>query len=744
LDWPLMAGAANRMVDAALLDGAEATDAVAKVSTGLTLDEILKPGVNLAEHLDENEVTKIGNDVIRDVEIDERSRGRRGGEGGEDGEWLARYRKWLDMAMQVRATKNFPWPRASNVKFPLLTTAAVQFQARAYPAIVDGSNLVKGRVLGPDPDGTKQARAERIGQHMTWQLLFRMPGWEEETDRLLLMLPITGCVFRKTYYDSIANANTSEMVSGEDFIINYWAKSLETAPRYTHVLRYYPYEVMEKIAAGLWLTVRIDHDDADSEDEDALVEFYEQHRTMDLDGDGYPEPYVVTTTKTGEVARIVPCFGADEVTVKVRPGSLASDTMKLTKLIEANATQLAEKVVRIERRQYFTKYGFIPAPDGSFYDIGFGALLEDITATIDTTLNQMLDAGALQNAQGGFLGSGVNIKGGEMRVRLGEWKRVDVTGGTLRENIVPFSTPGPSPVLFQLLEMLIAAAKDITSVQDVMTGEGQANQPATTTLALIEQGHKVMTAIFKRIHRAFGQELRILRRLNRDYLDEEEYFQLNDQAPQPGPDGQMQPQQPQKIGREDYQDEDLDVIPVSDPNMASDMQKMARAQALMTFNGDLLVNQQEIRRRVLEALGERDIKALLTVPPPSPEPKVLLDGMKEQRGKEETGAKVRAADASAAAALSVAAKNLAEIGLLHDAAALAEAATETGSDLSHDDPNGGGVPGVEGDAPDPGISPVPQGPPIGPDPSMGGGEIPDAGAPGPSGPVGPTGGDSLA
>jgi chaperonin GroES len=741
-----MAGAANRIADAVEMAGEELAPVVAK---GLPLDEILKPGVNLAEMLHENDVTKIGNAVIRDVEIDEHSRGRGNGEGGEDGDWLARYRKWLDMAMQVRATKNFPWPRASNVKFPLLTTAAVQFQARAYPAIVDGSNLVKGRVLGPDPDGQKAARAERIGQHMTWQLLFRMPGWEEETDRLLLMLPITGCVFRKTYYDSIANANTSEMVSGEDFIINYWAKSLETAPRYTHVLRYYPYEVMEKIAAGLWLPVRIDHDDADSDDEDALVEFYEQHRTMDLDGDGYPEPYVVTTTKTGEVARIVPCFGADEVTVKIRPGIAASDTMKLTKLMEANATQLAEKVVRIERRQYFTKYGFIPAPDGSFYDIGFGALLEDITATIDTTLNQMLDAGALQNAQGGFLGAGVNIKGGEMRVRLGEWKRVDVTGGTLRENIVPFATPGPSPVLFQLLEMLIGAAKDITSVQDVMTGEGQANQPATTTLALIEQGHKVMTAIFKRIHRAFGQELRILRRLNRDYLDEEEYFQLNDSAApqqQAGPDGKplpQQPQQPQKIGRADYQDEDLDVVPVSDPNMASDMQKMARAQALMEFKDDQLVNQVEIRRRTLEALGERDIKALMTVPPPMPDPKVLIEGMKTSLAKEETGAKVRVADSVAASNLATAAATLEGIGLVQDAAALAEAATQTGSDVSHDDPNAGGVPGVEGGAPDPGVSPVPEGPAAIPDAGMGQGPIAEPGAPGPSGPVGATGGDQL-
>jgi chaperonin GroES len=292
--------------------------------------------------------------------------------------------------------------------------------------------------------------------------------------------------------------------------------------------------------------------------------------------------------------------------------------------------------------------------------------------------------------------------------------------------------------------MLVEAAKEITSVQDVMTGEGQANQPATTTLALIEQGHKVMTAIFKRIHRAFGQELRILRRLNRDYLDEEEYFQLNDQAPQPGPDGQAQPQQPQKIGREDYADEDLDVIPVSDPQMASDMQKMARAQALMAFNNDPLVNQQEIRRRFFEAVGERDIKALMTVPQPQPDPKILIEGMKETRAKEETGARVRASDAVAANNLALAAATLSGIGLAQDAAALAEAATETGSDLSHDDPNGGGVSGMEGQPPDPGVPPVPEGPPAQPDGGMGQGQEPQPGAPGPSGPVGPVGGDSLA
>lgn len=690
----------------------------------LTLEEILTPSLNLAEVLTDNERGKIGSRVIQDVQIDDTSRGM--SSDGKAGGYIERYRRWLDMAMQVREARNFPWPNAANVKFPMLTVASIQFQVRAYPAIVDGSNLVKGRVLGPDEDGSKRARADRIGQHMTWQLLYRMPGWEEETDRLLLMLPITGCVFRKTYYDSIANANCSEMVSSEDFIINYWAKSLDSAPRYTHVLHYYPHEVQEKVQAGLWLPVKATPEDGQS-DEDGLIDFYEQHRNIDLDGDGYPEPYVVTTTKDGEVARIVPCFGPEEVTVATSVGIMPLSEIQ-------NGALEPQKIVRIERRQYFTKYGFIPAPDGSFYDIGFGALLEDISETVNATINQMLNAGSLQNAGGGFLGSGINTKGGNVTFRLGEWKRLDTVNSLpLRDQIFRMDHPGPSAVLFNLLGLLVQSAKEITSVQDVMTGEGRANQPATTTLALIEQGHKTMTAIFKRIHRSFGQELRILRRLNRDYLDEEEYFQLNDA------------EEAAKVGREDYEDRDLDVMPTSDPNMVSDMQKLARAQALMMFNGDPLVNQLAIREISIEAMGlSGEKKRLLTVPPPSPDPKMLIESMKEARAKLESAAKVRASDAKAALDALDGAQKAYEMGLLADAANMIAAAMALGGTID-DDIGPGPIPGMEGQPPDEGLPAIPEGPPLGPDGGMGVGPgglgFPgDAGAGGAPGPVG---GDQL-
>lgn len=707
-----------------------------------TLSLILTPNINLADYIDEGELTRIGQLVIRDVEIDEKSRG----------DWCKRYDRWLDIAMQVKTTKNTPWVGASNIRYPLLTVASIQFQARAYPAIVDGSNLVKGRVLGPDPDGEKRDKADRIGQHMTWQLLYRMPDWEEDTDRLLLMLPITGTVIRKTYYDSIENANCSEMIPAKDFVINYMAKSLETAPRYTHILSYYPYEVQEKIAAGLWREIKVDTNDSeDGEDDDALVEFYEQHRAIDMDGDGYPEHYVVTANKDGDVARIVPCFGADDVLIQ---SPAFGKPITVADLGDGGLETLEDfTVIRIKRRQYFTKYGFIPSPDGSFYDQGFGSLLEDHTETISTLLNQMVDAGTLQNAQGGFIGDGIQVRGGDKPFKIGEWKRVNAQGQDLRANIVPLQLPGPSPVLFNLLEFLVASAKDITSSSDALTGTGSSTEQPTTLLARTEQAQKVITGILKRIHRAFGCELRILRRLNRDYLDEEEYFNLTDPKPrvddqgQPvmGPDGKPAMDSIAKVGREDYEDNDLDVVPVSDPSIVGDMQKMARSQALMAWVNDPLVNQVEIRRRVFEATGEPDIKKLLEVPEPAPDPKVVADAAKLELEHKRLEAK-KPVDASTAARNFIeAAKGAAEIGLIPDAAILAASAVEeTGEEQNGEPADGqGSVPGMGGQPPDAGMAQIPQGPAGGLDGGMGAGVDGGPGAAGASGPVGPAQSDQL-
>lgn len=693
---------------------------------GLSLSQILS-GQNLAELLDGAELNKIGQAVIRDVEIDETSRGP----------WFTRYEKNIKIAMQViEKGKVFPWPNAANTKSPILAISAIAFNAEAYPLIVDGSNLVKGRVLGPDPDGTKQARADRIGQHMTWQLLYKMPGWEEDTDRLLLILPIVGCMFRKTYYDAIENSNRSETLGAEDFIINYWAKSVESAPRYTQVLHYYPYEVGEKIAAGQWLDVPLDDnpDGVDGNDEQALGDYYEQHRCLDLDGDDKPEHYVVTCTKEGKVARIVPCFGPENITVAIndhRTGQVFK-TEKYSK-VEEDAQKdpriigLVGDIVKIERRQYFTKYGFIPAADGSFYDIGFGDLLQSTTDTIDTLQNQMLDAASLANAGGGFVAAGVNVRGGSYKFTLGEFKRVDVqNGGALKDNFLPMPSQGPSQVSFTLLELLMGQAKDITSSQDVVSGKAPPNQPATTTLALIEQAGMVKKGVLKRIWRAFGAELRIIFRLNGEYLDEEEYFQLNDAEPEKGQDGQPvvgQDGQPQmtsvaRIGREDYADSDLDVVPVADPNQISNAHKVARTQAMHEmFNGDPLINQKKLRQNELEALGATDIKDWLDVPAPGPPPEILLKMSEQETKKQDSATKAKQAETDLIKARAAAfdqvtdgVLKLFEAGMLGDAADAAAKAMEVLGGLNAQADNGqGGVPAMAGPPGDGGVSPVPPG-----------------------------------
>lgn len=669
---------------------------------------------NIAELLDENELASIGQRCIRDFGIDEESRK----------DWLDDYKRYLDVAMQVKQAKNFPWPKASNLKFPLLTQAAVQFQARAYPAIVDGQNLVKGRVLGPDPEGVKRQRADRVAQHLSWQLLFDMPDWEEDTDRLLGMLPIVGCVFRKTYYDEVAGHNCSVMVPAEDFVVNYWARSLETTPRYTQIVRLYPNDIRERVLVGRWIdpgevSPSVDSKRVAQDDDDAEVEFLEQHCLIDLDEDGYAEPYVVTMTRDGKVVRISPAFTPETVTMNDKG------------------------VVKIERRCWFTKYGFLPSPDGSFYDMGFGKLLDSISDGINAVINQSIDAGTLQNAQGGFLGSGVNIKGGPLRSIMGEWKRVDVTAGTLRDNILPLTLPGPSPVLLNLLEFLIDAGRGITSVQDILTGDAQsANTPATTTLAQIEQATKVMTAIFKRIHRAFRAELKMLFALNRENLDDQVYFNLNDAD------------EPQMVGRADYEDNDLDVVPVSDPTMVSDAQRLGRAGFLMqSFKGDAGINQNELNSIVIEAGGipADQKKRLLDVGEPKPDPVLLIKGAELALKKLEIDAKYDQSKAAAARSMFDAAMVALQMGMLPDAAILAgsgtKAATEStgytmeGMNEPADGP--GAIPGMEGAPGDGAVPGVPEGPAGSLDGGMGPGSGAPAGLPVEGGPAGGIGGPEL-
>jgi chaperonin GroES len=562
----------------------------------------------IADRIDED-TREIGRTVFKGYEIDENSRD----------DWKTTNEDILDLARQIGGSKEYKGEAVANVRYPIIMTAAMQFSARAFPNIIKGSEVVKCQIVGSDPEGLKAARGKRVKQHMSYQVLEQMESWEEEMDQLLMSMAFVGCMFKKTYYDPVEGVPVSALVMAEDLVVDYGAKSLEKAPRITHILRLYPNTVEERIRSGAYLDhkydVGTDEDDGD-DDEDKPVTYLEQHFWLDLDGDGYKEPYVVTIHKgLKEVVRIVARFD-----------------------IEGIKKDDKGRIIRIIPIHYFTQFTFLPAPDGGFYKMGFGAMLAPLTHTVNTTINQLLDAGKLANRQGGFLGRGVKLKrdgskGSSLYFSQGEWKYVQSMGDDLRKGIVPLPTKEPSSVMFQLLGLMLEASKELASQADVLTGEHpKGNVPATTTLALIEQGLKVFSAIYKRIYRALKLEFKKIRRINTLYLDEEEYNNIIDYTKtievQDPRSGEMVEVIQQVIAdpREDYSDIFMDIIPISGAADVSDTQRIMKAQALVEMRGQGL-NDDAINKRYLEALEIPDVAEILPEEGSQPplDPKIIIE-----------------------------------------------------------------------------------------------------------------------
>jgi len=464
------------------------------------------------------------------------------------------------------------------------------------------------------PKHPKMERALRIETHMNYQLTQEMVEWDADMDRLLIVLPVLGQCYKKTYFGSVdgKKRNISELVLPSECVVNGKARTMDRARRITHQLYYYTNDVYEKIHRGLWTDPGElgMPDNYNADDSDAPHEFLEQHRYQDLDGDGYKEPYIVTVhTKTQKVVRVLARWQPEGVDV--------------TKKI---------KVAAIEPDHYFTHYGFIPNPDGSMNYLGFGQLLEPINASANTVLNQLLDAGSAYNAGGGFVGRGIRMRGGNWQFKLGEWKMVDVVGGTLKENLVPLPLKEPSSVLFQLLGFLVQAGKEISSVQDILTGDAKlaANMPVGTAMALVEQGLKVFTAIYKRVYRSLTEEFKKLYKLNGLYLNPEESFRISGHSEQ------------YKTGMKDYAEDDLTVVPIADPNLSSDMQRLLKAQALKDLSQRPGLDEVEITRRLVNAIQPENADQILltdgqiagTEPvrwKPPPLPQMIVAQAKAQR-----------------------------------------------------------------------------------------------------------------
>ena len=549
--------------------------------------------INIADSLDDEKLDKIGVQVVEGYLTDLTSRSQ----------WEKKYDDWIKLATLVTEQKSYPWNKASNVKYPLIATAAMQFSARAYPTLIPSNGkVVLAEVIGKDLQGEKKNRADRISKHMSYQLLKEQINWEEDMDRLLITVPIVGNCFKKTYWDKETEQNCSKLILAKDLIVNYWSKSLEATERVTERIEMSPRKLRERQLAGIFKEIELEtpsseirtidrkniSDIAPSKDDETTPHILlEQHTFLDLDNDDYSEPYIITVEeKSRKVLRIAARFRQEDVVMD-------SD---------------GEKIIRINPIQYYTKFGFIPNPDGGFYDIGFGLLLGPLNESVNTLINQLIDSGSLANLQSGFIGKGLRLKAGEQKLAPGTWIPVNATGDDLKKQIVPLPAKEPSTVLFQLLGTLITSGKELASVAEIFVGKmpGQ-NTPATTTMASIEQGMKVFTAIYKRIYRALAKEYKKLFKLNSIYLDEKTYVNILDEP----------------IGPEDYNQEDYDVCPGADPSAISSTEKLVKAQGLLELLPLGTLNIQEVTKRILDAQDQPQPDLLLNQGPPPPDPKAM-------------------------------------------------------------------------------------------------------------------------
>ena len=461
-------------------------------------------------------------------------------------------------ALQVYKRKDFPWPKAASVKYPLITNACIDFASRIYPAVWQDGDVAKTKFYTDDKN---YEAGKRISSYLNYCLAERIPGWNQNLDKLTTALPINGLMLKKVYFDPEIMTVRSELVFPQDLFVPSDASELSDAPYYFHRYTRTRRDIISYLRSGLWAGVNEDEFQEEDVDDGSkatnasvrpedvattvfadMFEVVEGYIYWDLDGDGFDEPYIVTfIPKVSKVVRVVPRF--DE-------SAILRNTVN-------NA------IYRIIPQEFFVEYPFMQSPDGSLYALGLGELLLSINQAVDTSINQLLDAGTLNNTSGGWISNSVRLSKGTNTFSPGEWKGVNSFTGKLADNILPMPKSEPSQTTFALLQTLIDAGAQIAGAQQIKDIQIPSNLSATSSMAIIENGMTGLKSVYKRFHRSLTQELRLILGWLAKYPDITEYQMIAGQGAS-------------------IADFDLigTIVPVSDPNLITTISKATKAQQL--------------------------------------------------------------------------------------------------------------------------------------------------------------------
>jgi hypothetical protein len=539
-------------------------------------DEAMEHDANLAEFLEDSELESLASDLIDGFNMDRRSRK----------DWAESYINGLELLGMKVEERMEPWDGASGVFHPMLSEAVVRFQAQAMGELMPAAGPAKTKIMGK-LTREKLEQAQRVEQELNYQITERIPSYREEQEQLLFKLPLAGSAFKKVYFDPNMNRPRAVFVPAEDFVVSYGASSLDDCPRYTHVMKRTPNEIRKLQVSGLYRDIELPEplrEVTDIEEAYAKItgveipsEQEERHTLLEMnvdlslpapfaDPDGIDRPYVVTIDLSSrKILAIYRNWYEDDETKT--------------------------------KRSHFSHYPYLPGM--GFYGTGLTHLIGGLTKSATSILRQLIDAGTLSNLPAGLKSRALRIKGDTSPLRPGEWRDVDVVGGTLRDSLFPMPYKEPSTVLYQLLGNVVQEGRRISSMADLQAGDMNSQAPVGTTLALLERNMKVLSGIQHRLHAAMRQELRLLARVIRDFM---------------GP----------KYDYSDMEDFDrvadfgsgVNIIPVSDPNAATAAQRIMQYQAALQLSQQApqLYDMGKLHRQMLEVLGIQDASEIISLP----------------------------------------------------------------------------------------------------------------------------------
>jgi len=544
---------------------------------------------NLAEELPERELGRIAGELLGEFDANKASRQ----------DWEEAYANGLELLGFTYEERTQPFRGASGVTHPLLAEAATQFQAQAFNELLPPSGPVRTVVMGSETR-EKVAQAQRVKTFMNYYITNVMEEYTPDMDQMLFYLPLAGSTFKKTYYDETLGRAVSKFVPSENLVVPYETSDLETSPNITQVVRMSLNDLRKNQVAGFYRDVEVSPAQRElsgvTEEIDRIEGFepsqvdydctlLECHVDLDLDGyedldeDGEPTgikiPYIVTLSQdNGEVLAIRRNYREDD--------------------------ELKRKI------QYFTHYKFLPG--FGFYGLGLIHTIGGLSRTATAALRQLIDAGTLSNLPAGFKARGLRIRDDDDPLQPGEFRDVDAPGGAIRDSLMPLPFKGPDQTLFNLLGFVVQAGQRFATITDLRVGEGNEQAAVGTTMAMMEQGSRVMSAVHKRLHYAMRQEFKILARVMSESLPQEYPYSVA------GDD--------QSIMAKDFDDR-VDVIPVSNPNVFSQAQRIMLAQSKLQLAAQApeLHNMHEVFRDMYEALGVTDVDRLMkSIPAEIPEP----------------------------------------------------------------------------------------------------------------------------